>query len=85
MFENSFSVKIYKYKFKSERMIPTLKHALSDGNVALARLWVYKGQKHGVKVAHNDAKNVKNLRAAGRRSKTKKSSMIPERGPQNEI
>ena len=39
-------MKIYKYKFKSEREVPTLKHALSDGHVGLTRLWVYKGQKH---------------------------------------
>ena len=38
-------IKIYTFKFKSERTIPTSKRALSDGNVGLARLWVYKEQK----------------------------------------
>ena len=38
-------MKIYEYKLKSEKNIPTSKRALSDGNVGLTRLWVYKGQK----------------------------------------
>ena len=38
-------IKIYTFKFRSEKNIPTSKRALSDGNVGLARLWVYKGQK----------------------------------------
>ena len=38
-------IKIYTFKFKSKRTIPTSKRALSDGNVGLTRLWVYKGQK----------------------------------------
>ena len=42
-------IKIYKYKFKSEKNIPTSKRALSDGNVGLARLWVYEGQKYAAK------------------------------------
>ena len=43
-------IKIYTFKFKSERTACTSKRALSDGNVGLARLWVYKGQKHPSKL-----------------------------------
>ena len=43
-------IKIYTFKFRSEKNIPTSKRALSDGNVGLARLWVYKGQKHATKL-----------------------------------
>ena len=48
--KNSFLIQIYKYKFKSEGTVPTSKRALSDGNVGLTRLWVYKGQKHRAKL-----------------------------------
>ena len=48
--KNSFLIKIYKYKFKPERKVSTSKHALSDGNVGLTRLWGYKGQKHPSKL-----------------------------------
>ena len=48
--KNSFLIEIYEYKFKSEGTIPTSKRALSDGNVGLTRLWVYKGQKHPSKL-----------------------------------
>ena len=43
-------IEIYTFKFRSEKNISTSKRALSDGNVGLARLWVYKGQKHGPKL-----------------------------------
>ena len=43
-------IEIYTFKFKSERTVPTSKRALSGGNVGLARLWVYKGQKHPSKL-----------------------------------
>ena len=43
-------IKIYKYKFKSERKMPTVFHALSDGNVGLTRLWVYKGEDFRTKL-----------------------------------
>ena len=49
---NWLLIKIYtfKFKFKSERTVPTSKHALSDGNGGLTRLWVYKGQKYPPKL-----------------------------------
>ena len=43
-------IKIYAFKFKSEKNIPTSKRALSDDNVGLARLWVYKAEKHATKL-----------------------------------
>ena len=43
-------IKIYTFKFKPEKNIPTSKRALSDGNVGLARLWVYKGEDFRTKL-----------------------------------
>ena len=43
-------IEIYTFKFKSQKTIPTSKRALSDGNVGLTRLWVYRGEKHGAKL-----------------------------------